>query len=164
MESCQRHVYGWRLGQGQVLPSVEADEQGESGATEGGEEKNLRPMEEVGCCEHELCSSFAHAPQNGSRPRELECDGRGTEPRVGTHEGGGERIERTKSMARECLTKKNKIAMYKVYCQNGLEYHYVGEFSTEENAIEFCKNQIDHCVVAEYKGFDDSQIIYDNRG
>ena len=53
--------------------------------------------------------------------------------------------------------------MYKVYAKiNENEYHYVGEFSNSDAAIEFASKQETKCVVAEHRSFCDSPIIYKN--
>lgn len=51
--------------------------------------------------------------------------------------------------------------MYKVYAKiNENEYHYVGEFSNREAAIEFVSKQDTKCVVTEKRFF--NEIIYEN--
>ena len=53
--------------------------------------------------------------------------------------------------------------MYNVYRKiDENEYHYVGEFTERDAAIEFASKQQEKCVVAEHRSFCDSPRIYKN--
>lgn len=57
----------------------------------------------------------------------------------------------------------NNCLMYIVYRTiDENEYHYVGEFTEKDAAIEFASSQETKCVVAEHRSFCDSPIIYKN--
>lgn len=53
-----------------------------------------------------------------------------------------------------------KYNVYQTTDEN--EFHYVGEFSKKDAAIDFASKQTTKCAVTEHRSFCDSPIVYKN--